>query len=112
MRICGHQVHEDITARIVTRATQETSRAVIRNDGAEEWGRAEGSRVVWGLSLRKWSLSRDLKREEEERQSGASGLPAGKTQKMPKELSPQTQGRDPEHSTELHGGQITAWSWR
>lgn len=51
--------------------------------------------MVWGLSLRKWCLSRDLTREKEEVEGGAGGLPALKTQKMQKELSLQTQGRDP-----------------
>lgn len=46
MRKCGHQVQEDIPAHIVTRALQETSRAVTRTDRSEEWGWAEASQVV------------------------------------------------------------------
>lgn len=106
MRVRG-QVHEDIAARIVTKVTKETSQAVTRNEGAEAWGRAEVSQVVGGLSLRKWSLSRDLKRVKEEVQGGA-----GKHKRCRKSLACRLRGGTREHGAELRCGQITAQCWR
>lgn len=78
--------------------------------------------VKWsrGVSLRKWSLSRDLKREKGEVEGKAGGIPAQKTQKMQKELSlleetepsGRLKGGNQEHGTVRHSGQITARSWR
>lgn len=81
------QVHEDIAARIVTKVTKETSQAVTGNEAAETWGRAEVSQVAGGLSLRKWSLRRDLKRVKEEVQSGA-----GKHERCRKSLACRLRG--------------------